>query len=264
MGQSPKRRIRSPDRSYPGANWRDKGRTRVVVYLLLAVWTLLIFYGLLRPSAWYAVLPGAGLWALVLGVVLSRPLGYWIADTLLQLPGPERKDRHPPTHRSMTYPYSLDQVEWKPEAVPPSFYSTHSAPVSWKTLVTQLAEVLDRATPAELKIEAHDLTLVVSDHGGHAPIFLAGALQPPPQDPVERAMHGCLEALWRVQALVVRRVGDTWPSRDLPTTPSVRFEDGGMQLWYGLAAAPTLQLDPILFDPEAHEIPGFSGTSFNT
>jgi len=264
MGQDTPRKIPSPYPTYQRPHWRDSGRRRVAVYFLLAVWTFLIFYGLFRPFAWYALLPNGLLWAVVMGIVLSRPLGYWVADHLLQLPGPERQQRQPPEHRSMTYPYSLDHVEWKPETVPPNFYSTSSAPVSWTTLVERLAEALDRATPPEFKIEAHGLTLVVSDSCGHAAVFLGGVLRPPPQDPVERAMHGCLESLWRVQALISTRVGAAWPPGDVPTTPSVRYEQGAMRLSYGDSAAPALQLDPILFDPEPHAIADISGTSPTT
>ncbi len=258
MAQGPQTKIDPP---FPRAKWYDVGRKRVAVYSLLAVWTFLTFFSLFGPFAWYAMIPNGLVWATVLGLVISRPMANWVVDGLLQLPGPGRKDRHPPEHRSMTYPYSLDHVEWKPETVPPSFYSTHTAPVSWIRFVAELAEVLDRATPDQFKVEAHDLTLVVSDHGGHAPVFLAGVLQPPPQDPVERAMHCCLEGLWRVQSLVSRRVGGPWPSVDLPTTPSVRFEEGAIRLWYGDSAAPALDLDPIPFDPEPHEIAQMTGVS---
>ena len=254
MGQEPPTKVRSPDRPYPGARWRDRGTTRVAVYSLLVVWTFLVFFGMFHPGAWYVLLPGGVTWAVVVGFIISRPISNWIADTLLQLPGPERKDRHPPEHRSLTYPYSLDHVEWKPEMVPPDFYSTHSAPLNWSAFIAQVAGTLDRATPEKFKIEAHELTLVVSDGTGHAPVYLAGVLQTPPQDPIERAMHACLEALWRVQALLVVRLGTPWPAGGPRTTPGVRFEDGAILLWYGDADAPALRLDPIPFDPEPHEM----------
>jgi hypothetical protein len=120
-------------------HWRDNGRKRAAVYSLLAVWTFLIFFGMFHPGAWYVLLGGGLSWAIVMGLIISRPIGYWIADGLLQIPGPERKDRHPPEHRSITYPYSLDHVEWKPDTVPPDFYSTHLPPVSWTAFVAQVA-----------------------------------------------------------------------------------------------------------------------------
>ena len=189
-----------------------------------------------------------------MGPVISRPIANWVADGLLQLPGPERKDRQPPPHRSMTYPYSLDRVEWKPETVPPEFYSVHSPPVSWTAFIAQIAFELDRAMPSGFNIEAHSLTLVISDGIGHAPVYLGAALETPPQDPIERALHASLESLWRVQALLVERLGKTWPTGDLPATPSVRFEDGAIRLWYGDATLPALEIGSIPFDPEPHEI----------
>ena len=130
---------RKIDPPFRPMHWRDNGRKRAAVYSLLAVWTFLIFFGMFHPGAWYVLLGGGLSWAIVMGLIISRPIGYWIADGLLQIPGPERKDRHPPEHRSIPYPYSLDHVEWKPDTVPPDFYSTHLPPVSWTAFVAQVA-----------------------------------------------------------------------------------------------------------------------------
>ena len=49
-------------------------------------------------------------------------------------------------------------------------------------------------------------------------------LQTPPQDPVEGAVRACLEALSRVQALIVIRLATAWPVGDLTETPGVQFD----------------------------------------
>jgi hypothetical protein len=86
-------------------------------------------------------------------------------------------------------------------------------------------------------------------------VYLAGVLEPPPQDPTDRAMHAGLEALGRVQALLMGRLGRKWPA-DARAAPSARFEQGAIRLFYGEAESPVLELNPIVFDPTPHEIAG--------